>query len=72
MNQMRYTGKLVQQALSSMLEILKQEVGEGSFTVVYNRYTGKLVQQALSSMLEILKQEVGEGRFYQGVHWVHQ
>jgi hypothetical protein len=28
---MRYTGKLVQQALSSMLEILKQEVGEGQF-----------------------------------------
>jgi hypothetical protein len=29
-NQMRFTGKLVQQALSSMLDILKQEVHSSS------------------------------------------
>jgi hypothetical protein len=69
---MECCGKLVQQTLSSMLEILKQEVGVGQFYQRVPWVHKQIVSHALSSMLEILKQEVGVGQFYQRVHWVHQ
>ncbi len=55
-----------------MLEILKQEVGEGHFHQRVHWVHRQVVSYTLSSMLEILKQEVDEGQFCHRVHWVYR